>query len=104
MKLISVWLGKQLKLGMVAIYVTQIDTESLVMRLNESGNLTLTGHNTKLSDKSFLEKRDMKDGFADSLLRLNRTLAKLENWNEKEIHNRANVMAKLAVQVWSLPI
>ena len=51
--------------------------------LHTIGNLTLTGHNAKLSDRSFQEKRNMKDGFADSPLRLNRILAKLEGWNEK---------------------
>ncbi|QWR77894.1 DUF262 and DUF1524 domain-containing protein [Candidatus Magnetomonas plexicatena] len=67
------------------------------------GNLTLTGYNSELSDRPFLEKRDMQGGFADSHLRLNKTLATLEHWNEDEIKNRAESLARLAVQVWTYP-
>jgi uncharacterized protein with ParB-like and HNH nuclease domain len=71
--------------------------------LHTIGNLTLTGHNTRLSDRSFKEKQNMKDGFADSPLYLNRTLAKLDIWNEKGINNRAKILADIAVEVWSFP-
>lgn len=71
--------------------------------LHTIGNLTLTGHNTRLSDRSFKEKQNMKDGFADSPLYLNRTLAKLDIWNEKGINNRAKTLADIAVEVWSFP-
>lgn len=72
--------------------------------LHTLGNLTLTGYNPELSDRPFIEKRDMKGGFADSPLRLNRCLAKVENWNEAEIQKRANTIAKLATEVWSSPV
>ncbi len=71
--------------------------------LHTIGNLTLTGHNAKLSDRSFKEKQNMKDGFADSPLYLNRMLAKLNIWNETEINNRAKILADIAVKVWSFP-
>ncbi|MEW4570106.1 DUF262 and DUF1524 domain-containing protein [Tautonia sp. JC769] len=71
--------------------------------LHTIGNLTLTGYNPELSDRAFREKRDMKGGFADSPLRLNRSLAKLEHWNEEEIVKRANTLADLAIQVWAAP-
>ncbi len=71
--------------------------------LHTIGNLTLTGHNAKLSDRSFQEKQNMKDGFADSPLYLNRTLAKLDIWNEKGINNRAKTLADIAAEVWSFP-
>ena len=71
--------------------------------LHTIGNLTLTGYNSEYSDRPFLEKRDMKDGFADSPLRLNRMLAKLDGWNETEIKNRAELLASWAVKVWSSP-
>jgi hypothetical protein len=71
--------------------------------LHTIGNLTLTGHNAKLSDRSFKDKQNMKDGFADSPLYLNKTLAKLDIWNEKEINNRAKILADIAVKVWSFP-
>ncbi|WP_319422289.1 DUF262 and DUF1524 domain-containing protein [Pleurocapsa sp. FMAR1] len=71
--------------------------------LHTIGNLTLTGHNAKLSDRSFKEKQNMKDGFTDSPLYLNKTLAKLDIWNEIEINNRAKVLADIATEVWSFP-
>ncbi|MEK7756928.1 MAG: DUF262 domain-containing protein, partial [Planctomycetota bacterium] len=46
--------------------------------LHTLGNLTLTGYNPELSDRPFTEKRDMKGGFADSPLRMNQGLAKLD--------------------------
>ncbi len=71
--------------------------------LHTIGNLTLTGHNAKLSDRSFKDKQNMKDGFADSPLYFNKTLTKLDIWNEKEINNRAKILADIAVEVWSFP-
>jgi len=71
--------------------------------LHTIGNLTLTGYNPELSDKSFKEKRDMEGGFADSPIRLNSFLAKLEHWNETEIVKRAKILSDLAVQTWNCP-
>lgn len=71
--------------------------------LHTLGNLTLTRYNSELSDRSFKEKRDMEGGFADSPLRLNRELAKLETWNEEEILKRAQFLADLALKVWEYP-
>lgn len=53
--------------------------------LHTIGNLTLTGYNSELSNKSFNEKRDMVGGFRDSSIRLNIYLQDLNNWNENEI-------------------
>ena len=71
--------------------------------LHTIGNLTLTGYNTELSDRPFLEKRDMKGGFAQSPLRLNHSLAKLEHWNQDEIEKRAQALADIAIKAWPVP-
>ncbi len=71
--------------------------------LHTIGNLTLTGYNSELSDRLFSEKRDAEGGFADSPLRLNRTLATLESWNETAIQTRASLLSELALNVWSMP-
>jgi len=71
--------------------------------LHTIGNLTLTGYNPELSDRPFLEKRDMEGGFKDSPVRLNRDLAHLERWGEAEISARAERLASLACQVWPAP-
>ena len=72
--------------------------------LHTLGNLTLTGYNSELSDRPFIEKRNMEGGFADSPIRLNHDLADLGHWNEAEIKKRAETLAKLAVQVWTYPV
>ncbi len=71
--------------------------------LHTIGNLTLTGYNSKYSNKSFQEKRDMEGGFKDSPLRLNQGLRDLESFGEKEIKKRANDLADLALKIWTYP-
>lgn len=68
--------------------------------LHTLGNLTLTGYNPELSDRPFLEKRDMKGGFRDSHLQLNNDLADLDVWDEAAIHRRAERLAQQAVSLW----
>ena len=72
--------------------------------LHRIGNLTLTGYNPQYSDKPFMEKRDMENGFRHSNLRLNHSLVQLQHWNEQEIISRGNTLAELAQKVWPLPI
>jgi len=43
----------------------------------------------------------MKGGFAESPLRMNKGLAKLERWTEDAIRERAGTLAARAVGVWS---
>lgn len=71
--------------------------------LHTIGNLTLTGYNSEMSDRPFLEKREMTGGFADSPLRLNRGLAKLDSWNQEQIELRANSLANTALGIWKFP-
>ena len=71
--------------------------------LHTLGNLTLTGYNSELSDRPFLEKRDIEGGFASSPLNLNRDLRTLSNWNENEIKKRAQKLSEIAIKVWKYP-
>ena len=71
--------------------------------LHTLGNLTLTGYNSEYGDRAFIEKRDMKGGFAESPIRLNTGLGKLEQWNEDTIKARASKLAELAIDVWKSP-
>ncbi len=70
--------------------------------LHTIGNLTLTGYNSKYSNKSFQEKRDIEKGFKDSPLRLNQGL-KAKSFGEEEIKKRANDLADLALKIWTYP-
>jgi len=71
--------------------------------LHTLGNLTLTGYNSEYSDRPFAEKRNMKGGFAESPLRLNQGIGKLDRWNEETIRQRAEGLAAQAVDAWPVP-
>jgi uncharacterized protein with ParB-like and HNH nuclease domain/predicted transport protein len=71
--------------------------------LHTIGNLTLTGYNSELSDRSFLEKKKMEGGFLDSPLRLNRNVANKERWNEESILSRATELIQKAIRIWQIP-
>lgn len=66
--------------------------------LHVLGNLTLTGYNPELSNKSFEEKRLI---YKESNVSLNKYFQKIENWNVDSIQERAKYLANIAVQVWS---
>lgn len=64
------------------------------------GNLTLTKHNSRLSNRPFKEKRDMPGGYRDSSLHLDQSLAQAERWDEGAIINRANELFQIALKIW----
>ena len=64
------------------------------------GNLTLSGYNSEISNKDFLEK---KEYYKNSNIALNRELAKYEIWDEKSILERGKKLAELACKVWDVP-
>jgi predicted transport protein len=72
--------------------------------LHTLGNLTLTGYNAEYSDRSFIEKRDMKGGFKQSPLKLNADLGQVHVWNETAIRQRAGKLADQALLVWAVPV
>ncbi len=72
--------------------------------LHTLGNLTLTGYNSEYGDRSFIEKRDMKGGFKESPLHLNKELGGLNHWNKETILKRADQLSGLAIKVWGAPI
>ena len=75
--------------------------------LHTLGNLTLTAYNSELSDRTFIEKRDMpsapENGLKQSPLKLNLGLGALEIWDEAAIKTRADKLADGAVNVWAAP-
>ena len=74
--------------------------------LHTIGNLTLIDEkdNTPLSNHSFQKKQTMNGGFVDSPLHLNRSLAKVDQWNEETILARAEELAQKALKIWLYPI
>ena len=72
--------------------------------LHTIGNLTLTGYNPELSDRSFQEKKELKPGgFRDGGLRLNVNLVRTKEWNETAIRVRAEELAEKALKIWINP-
>lgn len=72
--------------------------------LHRLGNLTLTGYNPELSDRSFIDKRDHQEGgFRTSPLRLNQGLGQLEQWDADAIRSRGENLAMRALEVWAAP-
>lgn len=72
---------------------------------NTIGNLTLSGNNGKLGNKSFIDKRDLLDaGYKESRLWLNRYLTTLDKWNKEEIEKRFSIIAERFLRIWDMPI
>ena len=73
--------------------------------LHKVGNLTLTGNNSRLGDRPFMEKRTMAGGFDESHVHLNEYFKnnEIEHWNEEEIIKRSNLLFDKAKQIWKYP-
>ena len=72
--------------------------------LNTIGNLTLSGNNGKLGNKSFIDKRDLEEaGYKDSRLWLNRYLTILDKWDKVEIERRFDLIAERVLKIWGIP-
>lgn len=66
--------------------------------LHTIGNLTLTAYNTELSNDDFPTK---KMTFNESHLELNKYFSDLPNWTRNQIEQRAEHLAKQAIEIWS---
>jgi uncharacterized protein with ParB-like and HNH nuclease domain len=76
--------------------------------INTIANLTLSGNNGKLGNKSFISKRDMnidgnEQGYKYSRLWLNRFLAQIDKWERKEIEKRFEIIEDRFLKIWKMP-
>lgn len=72
--------------------------------LHRLANLTLTGYNPGLSNNTFIEKRDAKEGgYKASGLRMNQKIATKETWGLPELEERNEKMLNLAMEIWAYP-
>jgi hypothetical protein len=75
--------------------------------VHQLGNLTITGYNSKLGNKSFEEKRDRKDshggyvGYKNGLF-LNKDLKNAKSWTVAEIRTRTQSLVELGMRLFSL--
>lgn len=72
--------------------------------LHRLANLTLTGYNPSLSNKSFREKRDAEQGgYRNSGLRMNQKISLKDTWGLPELEERNSAMVDRALQIWPCP-
>ena len=69
-------------------------------KLHTIGNLTLTGYNSEMSNKSFKEKLESSKGFLNSPLKLNESVRSKKKWNEISILEREKELIDKAVEVF----
>lgn len=72
-------------------------------RLHTLPNLTLTGYNSKYSNKDFSEKKIVEDGFKDSGLNLNKMLLDFDKWTAEEMDKRQEYLTKQSLKLWPYP-
>lgn len=66
--------------------------------LHTIGNLTLTAYNAELSNDNFPTKQET---YKESHLELNKYFGDINSWTRTEIEQRAEVLAKQALEVWN---
>lgn len=71
--------------------------------LHRAANLTLTAYNSKYSNNSFVEKRDMENGFKSSGFKMNQFIAQKERWREEELKERDAALRERALKIWPRP-
>ncbi len=72
--------------------------------LHRIANLTLTAYNSKYSNNSFADKRDMKNGFKDSGIRMNQRIAQKATWGIAELEERNSLLQQQALEIWASPV
>jgi len=68
--------------------------------LHRLGNLTLTGYNSKYSDRPFTEKKEISGGFEESSVRLNKFVREQPQWTPAEMEPRGQELARRALSIW----
>lgn len=76
--------------------------------VHKLGNLTISGYNSSLGNKSFIDKRDRRDkkgnpvGYKNGLY-LNKKLSISENWSIEKIDKRTQELVKHVLKMYPLP-
>lgn len=71
--------------------------------LHTLGNLTITGYNAEMSNKSFDEKVNGESGFKYSHLKLNESIVQCDVWDKKAIQRRTNILTDIILKIWKYP-
>ena len=69
----------------------------------QAGNLTLTGFNSELQARPFLEKKNDKEwGYIHSPIWLSKSIAAEDIWGPAQIESHATMLAGRALHVWKV--
>lgn len=76
--------------------------------LHTIGNLTLSGNNSALGNKTFIQKRDKNEdgkeqGYTYSKLWLNQDLKSMDSWNTARYQERTERITNRFLDIWKLP-
>lgn len=82
-------------------------TQALETHVHRLGNLTLTGYNSSLGNKSFTDKRDRVDQRGNNVgyrngLNLNKDLASMNAWTIADIDARTDALVNRCLEVFAL--
>lgn len=89
-------------------YQTLLSLYYLDSHVHKLGNLTISGYNSSLGNKSFIDKRDRRDkkgnpvGYKNGLY-LNKELSTSEDWSINKIDKRTQELVKHVLKMYPLP-
>ncbi len=66
-------------------------------------NLTLTGYNSKYSNNSFEQKKNIEHGFNDSPLLINQFIKSFDKWNLPALEKREKWWLEQIDKIWTIP-
>ena len=86
------------------VYLGENALEIHSIWLHRLANLTLTGYNPYLSNKTFDEKLNAeKGGYKNSGLKMNQKISSKKSWGLEELEERNAEMIALAKKIWAYP-
>jgi hypothetical protein len=93
---------------MIANGDTELAQNHRQQYVHHLGNLTISGYNSTLGNKSFTDKRDRKNreghavGYKNSLY-LNNDLAETDSWSIDKIKDRTDLLVSKVIELFKLP-
>ncbi len=81
-----------------------VEYEKMETLKHTIANITLTGSNSNLGNRSFIEKRDLKEfGYKDSKFLLNKWISEQNEWNTSKLDERLDIIFEYIINIWRKP-
>lgn len=89
-------------------HLTDEEYKTMQSKLHTIANLTISANNKELSNKTFLDKKNMnidnkEQGYKYSHLWINEYLKTIDEWNIKRIEERFNILSERFINTWKYP-